>query len=477
MKILPSLLLVALFAAAGPLAHASGKDASGSGNDLYLEVEVPAAWTSSLPARAYTTPQPEWWRSLGDATLDSLIEQGLQANYDLNVAARRIEAARAAVGSARAGYMPTVNLSASYQTTSLSGATGAGKRLPETRSHYWSAGASASWEIDVFGKVRQRVKGAKAQERVSKADAEGVALSVASEIASTYIDLLVNEAQLQVAREHSETQLKVVRITEARHEANIASGLDVAQAKTVYFSTKAQIPLLLSTITSDRNALAVLLGCTAQELPVLGDSAVNRIPALPAGIPAVLPMELLQRRPDLAAARAGIEADAAALGVAKKDWLPSLTLQGSVATEARDAGDLFGAHSLSYSVVPTLSWTLFDGFQRRYATAEARANLEADIAQYNQSVLTALEEVDNALVNLRRSQEYVVNLQDVVEQAQLSFELSISLYKQGLTPFNNVADAQLTLLEYQNTLVQARGRVLTALITLHKALGGGFCAS
>lgn len=462
---------------AAPNVLAAGNKATSADNDLYLEVELPATWTSASALQAYITPEPEWWRSLGDSTLDSLIEQGLRANFDLNVAVRRIAAARAAVGSARAGYMPSVNLNASYQTSSLSGATAAGNRVSETRSHYWSAGASASWEIDVFGKVRQRVKGAKAQERVSKADADGVALSVAAEIASTYIDLLINEAQLQVAREHAETQLKVVRITEARHEANIASGLDVAQAKTVYFSTKAQIPLLLSTITSDRNALAVLLGCTAQELPALTDSAVNRIPALPAGIPAVLPMELLQRRPDLAAARAGIEADAAALGVARKDWLPSLTLEGSVATEAHDAGNLFGAHSLSYSVVPTLSWTLFDGFQRRYAAAEAKANLEADIAQYNQSVLTALEEVDNALVNLRRSEEYVVNLMDVVRQAQLSYELSISLYKQGLTPFNNVADAQLTLLEYQNTMVQARGRVLTALITLYKALGGGFYAS
>ncbi len=427
-----------------------------------------------LAATLSTTAQStgeNWWSTFGDSLLDSLEARGLEANYEVASAVHRIEMARAAVGQARAAYYPTIGVSAGWSRTGISGVASRGEQNDASWTSAFTGQANVSWEPDIFGRITAQVKARKADVRVSRAEFDGVQLSIAAEIASTYASLRMSQRLYQVALEHTESQEHVMDMVVSRYEAGLASKLDVAQAKTVYYSTKAQIPLLLSNIDSYVNALGVLLGCGPDGLP---SGVRNPGAMLPYSqvVPATVPMDLLRNRPDVAQAQAQVESDAAALGVARKEYLPSLTIEGSVGTEAHRAGDLFTKRSFTYSIAPTLSWTVFEGLGRKFATESARQQMEADIALYNRSLLTAAEEADNSLSSYRSSVEYIESLDDVIEQCREAMRLSVDLYKEGLTPFSNVVDAQLNYLTYQSTAVQARGRAASDIINLHKALGG-----
>ena len=443
---------------------------------LLLFVHFPALSESPAPPRSGGGVEyDEWWRDFGDPVLDSLVSAGLAGNYDLAMASRRINVARNEMRQAQSSYFPGLGLSAGWQRSRISGATASAGGHAMTES-YWHGSVSMNWEIDLFGKITSRVRRGKTLVEVSHAERESAMLSVAAEIASAYIQLKVYEGQLRVARDHSERELKVVHITEVRHSTGLASMLDVSQAKSVYYSTIAFIPMLEASVRSTRNALAILLGTTAEEL-----SAGCRLPAASAAlpesrraVPSEIPMSLLERRPDIVAARLNIEAAASALGIARKDYLPTLTLSGSIGTAAHRVGDLFSGSSFEYSVAPALSWTIFDGLSRRYAAASAREDMEMQIESYNLALVTAVSEVDNALTRYMSTLKYMDSISEVVEQSAKAEDLSIDLYKQGLTDFYNVVEAQLSHLEYQNTLISARGSALTALIDLYKALGGSW---
>lgn len=414
----------------------------------------------------------DWWTLFEDPLLDSLVETGVKRNYNVAAAAHRISVVRAQLGSARAAYYPTIGLSAGFNADRISGATGTGAPHNATESSYWSATATMSWEIDVFGKITSRVREQKALVNVSAAEYDGVELSVEAEIASAYINLRTYQAQLEVAKNHIDRQDRVVKITEARHECGLASMLDVSQARTVYYSTSASVPLLETSITTTRNALAVLLATSPDSLPAALDSAAT-LPQYRQLVGHEIALEQLRRRPDIVAAERNIEASANALGIARKEYLPSLTITGSIGTEAHSMKNLFTGKSFVYSVGPALSWTVFDGFGRRYADITARENLELQIENYNLTLATAVEEADNAMAAYVGALKYIEANEMYVDESRRSYELSIDLYKQGLTAFTNVVSAQLNLLESQNTLVSAQGRALTALVSLHKALGGG----
>jgi outer membrane protein TolC len=185
-----------------------------------------------------------------------------------------------------------------------------------------------------------------------------------------------------------------------------------------------------------------------------------------------VPMDLLRNRPDVVEAERTIEAMALSLGIARKDWLPTLTLTGEFMTQGRSVNDMFKHHSYSYEIAPKLSWTLFDGFARRYNTAEARFQLESAVESYNLAVMTAVQDVDNAIVTYSNALRYISDIENVVESSRRAEELSVDRYKQGLTSFTAVANAQMSYLEYQTTLISAQGQAAIALIDLYKALGG-----
>lgn len=272
--------------------------------------------------------------------------------------------------------------------------------------------------------------------------------------------------------EHLKSQERVLNIVKARHEAGLVSGLDEAQAQTVFGSTKAQIPPLKMSVAASVNTIATLLGTYPADIAAKL-TPVRELPRYSAPVRTMMPAEMLRRRPDIVEAERTLAQEAAALGVSKKEFMPRLSIQGSVGYAAHDAGELFKGHSLVYSVAPTLSWTLFDGFGRRAAVESARRQMEIASAQYEQTVLAAVTDVENALNAYINATELVDELRDVVTSAGTFFSEALEQYRSGLTNFTPVADAEISLLQYANSLIQARGQRMSSLINLYKAQGGG----
>lgn len=447
----------------------------GQDDSRYLNHRIANAWSvdSAVPA---TTSQEAtniaWWKTFGDALLDSLMELGEKGNYNAAMAARRIDIARAQVRSARAAFFPQLDLNLGWTRERSSGRI-AGSVGDASVAQYATGSVTMNWEIDVFGKINAQVKKGNAQVKVTRAEYGAVMVSLQAEIASNYLQLLVYRKQLEVAKTHGESQAQIVNITEIRHKTGLASRLDVEQARTLYYSTIAQIPMLEANIEASYNALGVLLGLTRVELP----QSLYQERDLPGHYQLVamgVPIDILRRRPDIIEAERNIDVAAAALGIAKRDYLPSLSIAASVGTEAHRMGDLFKGPSFTYSIAPTLSWTIFDGFGRNAALAEAREQMQIQVDNYNLTVLTAVEEVRNALCKYTATLKYIEAVKEVVRSSKESVNLSLNLYKQGLSNFTNVVDAQLNQLSYQNTLISARGDALMALVDLYKALGGGW---
>lgn len=433
--------------------------------------EIPGRWLYVPEKVQNLPPEDDWWKGFGDELLDSLISMAVDRNYDLSIALRRIEIARRGVQSAQSGYYPTVNLSAGWNAQRSSGAMTRNVG-PAITSSYMTAGASASWEVDLFGRVTARVKQAKAGVSVSRADYAATMVTVCADVASAYIRLRMYQAELALTREHLAKQERVLNIVKARHEAGLVSELDEAQASTVYGSTKAQLPTILNGITGEINTIATLLGMFPAQAAVFLNPS-GPMPAYEGEIRTVMPAELLRRRPDIVEAERTLAEQAAALGVSKKEFLPRLSIEGSVGFAAHDADELFKGHSMTYSVAPTLSWTLFDGFGRRAAVATAREQMNIASAQYEQTVLAAVTDVENALSAYINATQLVGDLREVVNSAATFMGDAVEQYRSGLTNFTPVADAQISFLQYANNLIQARAQRLTSIIELYKAQGGG----
>ncbi|MCM1004851.1 MAG: TolC family protein [Prevotella sp.] len=447
--------------------------AAGPGQMVDSEkIAPPQGWGFS---RVYSQTLPSddrWWRQFDDPILNDLINKAENANFNIRQALRRMQIARITIDEAKAGYYPTVGVSAGYNVERSAGAISS----PATKSNtltYMDLGLSANWEIDLFGRIREQLKADKASLNLSKADYDAAMVSLCAELAKTYIQLRVQQAELDLAINHTRSQEQIVSMTLARQEAGLASALEVAQARQVLYSTQASIPPLEAQIKASIGAIAVLVG----EYPDAVASTLEESKPLPEviGSPCVgTPLEMLRRRPDIAQAEAEMAVYAAQLGIAKKVYLPTLNLTGSVGVQAHKPGDLFTSKGFTYSVAPTLSWTVFDGFARKYKTAAAREQMEASIDNYNQTLLGAVQEVDTYSAEYESYLKQISMLDKLVKESQTALDLSVDLYRSTLTPFSNVVDAQMNLLTYQNDAITAKGNALTALISLYQALGGGW---
>lgn len=429
----------------------------------HLLRQLPDEWAST-PRSTQTLPtEDEWWRSFRDATLDSLVEIGVANNFNLLEAAHRREIARLALKSARSDYFPTLGVSAGYSRS------GNG----HTSANGFNLGATAGWEIDLFGRISSQVKASRAGYRASRADYLASMVSIVSDIATYYINYRVLQQEVLVAQEHLENQKRVVSITEARHEAGLVSKLDVTQANTVYLNTQAIIPKLRAQEVETLNALAILLGMYSSDLKPLLDQ-VFTLPAYQQIVPVGVPADLLRRRPDVVAAEAQLAQYAAQLGVAKKDFLPTLSLQGTIGWDSDKVNKMVSGDNLSWSIAPKLSWTVFDGLSRKYAVSSAKEQMLLGVDAYNLTVMNAFSEVENAMSSYSSSVEILDLNRQILALSKESFNLAMEQYKQGLSPFTNVVDAQNDWLNCANTLVTAHGSALIALIDLYKSLGGGY---
>lgn len=447
------------------------------GNTLASPAE-PELYTPLPSSFSYTTTAAEsndsfqWWKRMDDPMLDSLIEKVRDNNYNLAIAAKRIEVARQGINQAKAGYYPTIGISAGWNRSRTSGFETSIPDKAMTNSAF-SLGANMSWEVDLFGKITASVKESKANWKATKAEYDALMVSLYAEMATQYCNLRTYQAELKVAQQHIKSQGEVLKIVEARHEAGLASKLDVAQARTIYYSTQAMLPEINANIDVTINAIALLLGIYPTEVESKLKTPAP-IPQYHQLIDPGTPLELLHHRPDIAEAEQQIAARAAAWGVAKKDYLPTLSIQGSLGTLSHSAKNLFKNESLTYSIEPTLSWTLFDGLGRKAASAAAREEMAIAIDQYNLAVVTAVQDVDNALALYNNTLLELDLIKSTLMEANEAFKLSLDLYKGGLSDFYNVADAQISMLEYADKLTTLKGTAAIRLINLYKALGGGW---
>lgn len=445
--------------------------ASAQTANRYLDTPLPQSWEEGGEAFQQLLPvDDQWWKYFEDSTLDSLISTAVDRNFSVLTAIDRMNMAKANLRMERSGFFPTLGINAGWTRQQTSGTT---SELPQSTQQYYDASVNMSWELDVFGSIRQRVKAQKETFAASKEEYTAVMVSLSAQVASAYINLRELQQELQVVEKNCTSQEAVLKITEVRFNTGLVSKLDVAQAKSVYYSTKASIPQLESGINQYITTLAVLLGTYPQDVrPTL--ERISKLPDYMQPVGIGLPADLLMRRPDIRSAERQVNAQAALLGASKSDWLPQVFLKGSVGYASRNLKDLTKHNSFTYEIAPALSWTIFSGGKLINATKLARAQLDESINQFNQTVLTAVQETDNAMNSYRNSIKEIVALREVCNQGQETLTLSLDLYKQGLSPFQNVLDAQRSLLSYENQLVQAQGNSLLQLIALYQALGGGW---
>ena len=301
-------------------------------------------------------------------------------------------------------------------------------------------------------------------------------VSLCAQVATAYMTLRTYQQQYIVAESNIQSQRSILHITEVRYETGLASQLDVSQAKTVYFNTKASLPSLEAGIEKQINIIAILLGKYPDELrPML--RTTKPLPDYQRLVGIGIPMNLLRRRPDVRQAERTVASYAASVGAAKSDFMPKLYLNGSIGFASRDMDHFFNKRSMTYQLAPTVSWPLFQGTQRIQALASARAQLDSGIEQYNQTVLTAVQEVENAMNSYTHIVKQIAMLKELVAEGEKTLSLSLDLYRRGLSGFQNVLDAQRSLLSYQNSYVSAQGNAINALILLYQSLGGGWIDS
>ena len=435
---------------------------------------VPAAWAGPAPSGPASRPatQPssaekdlaQWWTAFGDPTLTSLVTRAVESNLDLRLAEARIRQARAARGAAISGLGPTLNGTSNYTR----GQTG---RAPITNQY--QAGFDAGWELDIFGGVRRGVEAAEADLRLAVEDRRDVLVTLSAEVASNYVALRAYQQRLVIARRNLQAQQHSAEITRKRRVGGLVSRLDVANAEAQVASTTAAIPLLEMAAQQTIYNLGVLLdrepAALAEQL-----SPAGAIPAAKLTVPLGVPSDLLRRRPDIRRAEADIHAATARIGVAVADLYPHVTISGSLGFRASDLRDWFNPLSRFWSFGPGVSWSLFDTGRNLANIDIQKALTDQTILAYRKTVLTAMQEVENALIASAKEQERRKALVDAVAANRNAVELSTDLYSQGETEFLNVLNAQRSLYATEDALGDSEASMSTDLIALYKALGGGW---
>jgi NodT family efflux transporter outer membrane factor (OMF) lipoprotein len=431
---------------------------------------TPAAWhglgTATAPLTSITTPQPaelvEWWKGFNDQMLTSLVERAIESNLDLRQAEARIRQARAQRGVVASGLWPQVDVTASYSNSRSGGS-----------QDLFQAGLDATWELDIFGGVRRDVEASQADFQAAVEDRRDVLVSLVAEIGGNYISLRGFQQQIIVARKNLEAQKHTAGITRKRYEAGFVSGLDIANADAQVATTESQIPVLESSAQATIYSLGVLLGrepaALAEEL-----AAEKALPLTPPEVPVGLPSDLIRRRPDIRRAEAQLHAATARIGVATADLFPKFSLTGSFGLLSSDISSLGNWSSRFWSYGPTVRWPIFEAGRIRWNIEVQNAVQEQGLTFYEKTVLTALKDVETALVAYAKEQEHLKSLSEAVKYNRRSVDLSMKLYITGKIDFLNVLSAQRSLYTSEDALIQSTGTLATDLIALYKALGGGW---
>lgn len=433
-------------------------------------------WTSPLAGGETNSPVDlaQWWKNFGDTNLDSYIATAIQSNLTLRVAEARVREARAQKGIVSANLWPSLSGNSSYSRNRHS----ANAFSPPPASvpldyNLYDANFDAVWELDVFGGTRRAVEAANAQIDAAEYGQRDVLISLLAEVARDYISARAYQQRLAIARDNIEVEQDVLDLASNRLENGLGSDLDVEQSKALLSTTESQVPSLETGFDESVRSLAVLLG---QPPDALMDemSAKKDIPITPPLVPVGLPSDLLLRRPDVLKAERELAAATAQIGVAKADLFPKFSLTGIAGFQSISANKWFDYPSRYWSAGPTVQWELFEAGSIMANIHVQNARQEETLNTYQQTVLVALEDTENALTAYAKEQVRRESLNQSVEANQQALELSTQLYKSGLTDFVRVLDSESSLYTAQDALVQSDQTVSLDLVQLYKALGGGW---
>jgi NodT family efflux transporter outer membrane factor (OMF) lipoprotein len=412
----------------------------------------------------------KWWEMFNDPQLNSLEEHLHTANQNIAIADANFRAARALVKESRSQYFPTVTTSPSIIVSRQSAASTHSNVSPGRQSVNYTLPFDATWEPDFWGRIRNTVVASASEAQASAADLQNVRLSVEAELAFDYYQLRSLDTEKRLLDTTIAAYQQQLELTRVRFQTGIASDEDVAQAETQLKTTEAQATDLGIARAQFEHAVAVLAGQPPAGFSLAAAPSGGQPPAIPVG----LPSQLLERRPDIAAAERRVAESNAEIGVTKAAFFPSLTLSATAGLESTSIASWFTWPARFFSLGPTLSQTLFDKGRRKAATEVARAQYEGTVASYRQTVLTAFQEVEDNLATLRILSRELDEQNDAVASSQRALSVATERYKSGIDSYLNVITAQTTLLSNQRTAVNLQMQQMTASVELIKALGGGW---
>ena len=437
--------------------------------------EADASWAISAP------PDPAWWRAFHDPKLTELEKRVAASNLDVKTATIRIAESRAQRGSVASAQFPDISAKGQYTReqysdngiASLLGPLVGGESPSIAPINDFNVGFDASWELDIWGKVRRQVEAADAQVELSEEQRRGALVSVLAEAARDYIQLRGAQAQIRIAEDNVKIDQEILGLTQQRQAKGVTTGLDVENAAAQVEGVKAEIPALQQQESELINALSLLVDLPPNGLrrELARDQA---IPVTPARIPIGIPSELARRRPDIRQAEEQLHATTADIGVAIASFYPSVQLNGVVGLDALQFNKLFQAPSLQYTVGPSITLPLFEGGRLKSMLDLSKDEQKEAYIAYHKTVLQAWHDVVNALVAMRAEQQRRDHLSEQVDHSQKGLTLGRDRYDNGVAEFTTVLDTERTLLQAQQQYTQSTVNISVSMVQLYKALGGGW---
>ncbi len=442
--------------------------------------QVPDTWKGQGPwqtaAPKDSIPKGTWWQIFPDAELDQLEQNLLQANQSLSAAQSRLSQARSLARIATSAYFPQVSADPNGQRQRLSGNRPVGisgvSTSPVTQSTF-TLPFTASYEVDLFGRVRRNLEAANASLQSTAADLENTRLVLTAELAADYFTLRELDREADVVRQSVEIQKKGLDLVNNRHAGGVASGLEVAQQAALLDATATQLSLVEQQRAQYEHAIAVLVGKPASSFTLTAAPFNATPPAIPTG----LPSEILERRPDIATGERQMAFENAQVGIATTAFYPHITLSGSSGWESRDIATLMSAPSAFWSIGGDLLQPIVNGGRNRANLAATRAAYDESVANYRQSVLVAFQQVEDGLSGLALLDQAAKTQQTAVEDSRRALDIANNRYVGGLTTYLDVINAQTTLLNNERLATQLLGQQMVTSVYLVKALGGGWDSS
>jgi multidrug efflux system outer membrane protein len=436
---------------------------------------LPQQFTAPNAATADVTPpaeasDQEFWHSFNDAELSSLVQRALTANNDLRMALAHYDSANALLREAKFDRYPTVTMSTSVGRQKFSALQAFG--FPRN-NRFFNPEINASWELDFFGRVRHNIEAQRQRTLADASDLAAMQVTVVGEVASTYIDLRGRQERLRVARENAENEQETVRLVEAAYSAGRGTEFDTARARALLETTNSRIPELLSAIALDEHRLAVLCGLTPDTF-ISELEVASRLPDLPKRIDPGTPADLVRRRPDVSASEQRLHAATEQIGIATADLFPRVNFAGILGMNESHGDTPFDGISAVNLTQLNIDWSFLDRGRVRARIAASRADGDAQLAQYQQSVLLALEDVENALVSYARSQDRDVQLQLAAKDSKRAADLASVRFKNGATGLLDLLDAQRVQLQAEDAYAESHSNSALSAVLLYKSLAGGW---